>query len=222
MNPRRLILGTAIGAVGFLGAQLSAHAAACVPGSVASYVALGSTGCSVDGVTFSNINVNTLASGGGAVTLGNFTPFQTIVNGILESGLLLNYIANAGVAGAEADVAWTYNVAGNLLTDAFLSFAGNTTGNGQAQISEALSNGVTLSLNSPGSTSTTFTPVSSLSVLKDQADHANSGSASSSILADAFSVTAVPGTIAGAGLPGLIAACAALVALARRRRQQTV
>jgi hypothetical protein len=31
--------------------------------------------------------------------------------------------------------------------------------------------------------------------------------------------TAVPGPIAGAGLPGLIAACGALIALARRRRQ---
>jgi hypothetical protein len=34
--------------------------------------------------------------------------------------------------------------------------------------------------------------------------------------------TAVPGPIAGAGLPGLIAACGALIALARRRRQATL
>jgi hypothetical protein len=34
-----------------------------------------------------------------------------------------------------------------------------------------------------------------------------------------FSATAVPGPIVGAGLPGLILACGALVALARRRRQ---
>jgi hypothetical protein len=34
------------------------------------------------------------------------------------------------------------------------------------------------------------------------------------------SPSAVPGPIAGAGLPGLIAACAALLALARRRRQK--
>jgi hypothetical protein len=199
---------------------LPAWGAPCVPGSVASYVALGATGCSVDGVTFSNIAVNTLVSGGGTVTLGNFTPFQVIVNGVLESGLSLNYIANAGISGAETDVAWSYNVSGSLLSDAFMSFAGNTTGTGQAQISEVLSNGVTLSLNAPGSTTAMFAPVGSLFVLKDQADHANAGTASSSIIANAFSVTAVPGPMVGAGLPGLVVAGSGLLALARRRHRR--
>lgn len=36
------------------------------------------------------------------------------------------------------------------------------------------------------------------------------------------STAAVPGPIAGAGLPGLVAACGALLALVRRRRQQIV
>lgn len=38
------------------------------------------------------------------------------------------------------------------------------------------------------------------------------------VSADSIAITAVPGPIVGAGLPGLIAACAGLLTLARRRR----
>jgi hypothetical protein len=194
-----------------------AWAAPCVTGSVASYIALGGTGCSVDGFTFSNIQVNVTTSNGGSVTLGNFTPVNPLPG---EFGLLLNYTALAPAANSTADITWSYNVVGvPFIGDAFLALAGNTTGSGQAQVSEILSNGVTLSLNAPGSTVATFAPVSSLFVMKDQIDFvgAAGGTSTTSALTNAFSV---PGPIAGAGLPGLLAACWGLIFLGRRRQRK--
>jgi hypothetical protein len=215
---RRLGLATAAALMTTPLLGLPAWAATCVTGSVASYVALDGTGCSVGGVTFSNIAVSFTTTGAGTVTLGNFTPFQAIVNGVLESGLSLNYDANAASAGSAADVAWTYNVSGSLLGDAFLSFNGNTTGTGQATISEILSNGITLSLNAPGSTTAVFAGIGSLFASKDQADHANTGTASTSIMTNAFSLaTPIPGT-----LPLLATGFAGLWALRRKRKAQAI
>jgi hypothetical protein len=168
---------------------LPAWASACVTASVATYEATGFS-CSVGGVTFSDIVVSTTSTGSGSVGLGNFTPFTIGA----ENGLSLNYTANTGTTpNSSADVAWTYNVAGNLLDDAFAAVAGNITGDGTVQMSEILSNGTTLTLGGAGSTTATFAPISSLGVIKDQNDFSGSaGSASSSILQNAFSVTATP------------------------------
>src|SRR5207249_683560 len=72
ISPRVGIVAAALITTPFLGSP-ALGAVACVTGSVASYVALDGTGCSVDGFTFTNISVSTTTSGGGSVVLGNFT-----------------------------------------------------------------------------------------------------------------------------------------------------
>jgi hypothetical protein len=93
-------------------------------------------------------------------------------------------------------------------------------GTGQIGVTEGLSNGVTLTLSGAGVTSASFPPIGSLHVIKDDFTLSGlNGFATQSALVNAFSV---PGPIVGAGLPGMVAACGALLALARRRRQLVV
>jgi hypothetical protein len=123
--------------------------------TVSAYEAAGFS-CNVGPVTFSNIHVNAAPTGSGTMSLTDFVPFTTVFGGQTEWGLTLTYSAKTGTtAGSTADVSWTYMVSGtpNLLTDAYASFAGTTTGPGTASLAEVLSNGSTPTLSSPGAVS---------------------------------------------------------------------
>lgn len=173
-----LLASVAVAAGAVLTSPAMATPVSCaVGGSIATYEAYGSTGCSVDGgaIVFSNIVVTPQVGNGGVVTLTSLTPFNTGN----EWGLTLSYISNAASSNSQADVAWQYNVSASPpLVDAYASFTGTTTGTGTATLSETLSNGVTLSLNGPGSTTVDFPPVSNLFVVKDQNDFAGTAGSS--------------------------------------------
>jgi hypothetical protein len=137
-----------------------------------------------------------------------------------EAGFQLNYAAGNGT---NTDFTWTFTASGNMLSDAFAQLTGtppaslveNLTSNGNPTPPTTLA---TINLSLPGVTSqtVTYTPQFSLLAVKDQFTGAV-GSTSS--LINAFSLSAVPAPLAGAGLPGLVAACGGLLALARRRRK---
>jgi hypothetical protein len=175
-------------------------------------------------VTFSNITISPtngtgFTTGTGLLSLGTIQPFS--VGG--EFGLQLNFQAFVDSTGGQgtgtADFTWNYDVSGSpTLVDALVELVGQTTGTGRIGVTELLSNGVILSLNGAGITTANFSPIGSLHVIKDDFTFSGAnGFATQSVLVNAFSV---PGPIVGAGLPGMVAACGALLALARRRRQQ--
>jgi hypothetical protein len=199
-----------------------AWSAPCVLAPVATYTASGFS-CNVDGVTFSNITiVPTITAGSGVLSFADIQPFSS--GG--ESGLQLDFFASAGTSTngtntGQADFVWSYDVSGSpALVDVFMQLVGQTSGTGQIGVTEGLSNGVTLTLSGAGVTSASFPPIGSLHVIKDDFTLSGlNGFATQSALVNAFSV---PGPIVGAGLPGMVAACGALLALARRRRQLVV
>jgi hypothetical protein len=200
---------------------LPARGADCpVMGDLSVYTAAGFS-CSVGPMTFSNIVVApTIVDGSGVLSFLHITPYSQ--NG--EFGLQLNFFASTGPSAGGAnqghvDFIWSFDVTGvPAIGDAFLGFVAFQSGTGVVAVSELLSNGVTLEVAGTGSDFETFSPITSLHVTKDTFSLSGlDGFSSASSLINAFSV---PGPIAGAGLPGLLAACGGLLALARRRRQK--
>lgn len=176
----------------------SAQAASCTTGSVTDYTAPGFT-CSVAGVTFSDISV--IATGNVNLSTAAFTPAIVPTAGGNAFGLDLNYFAQAP---ADIDLNFLVSATSSLLNGVFTELLGNVTGTGQAVLSEGL-NGLSLSLSLPGSTSASFPPTPTLAVFKDQADTTGvDGSATTSELIDAFTLTSGITPISSTPLPGAL------------------
>lgn len=214
---RNFCLATAAVMMASSFAALPAMAATCTAGQSLDNTSCTEGNLTIDGLTFSQITVSGTTSGTGTITfnsLATINPFDS------EFGLILQYAANTGsTAGSVADVALTFTVTGGPITDAIASLAATQTGTGQNSLSEILSNGITLTLNAAGSTSTSFPGVTQLGVIKDQNNFAGeAGSAEASVVENLFSTSAVP--IPGT-LPLLGAGLAGLWGLARRKKQAT-
>ena len=122
---------------------------------------------------------------------------------------------NAGTTSADALLTFMVTApAATPIVDFHLLAAGIV---GSVLDVASLSNGVTLSSSDNLEHAVSFAPVTSLLVIDDIG--VNPGG-SISVVEKQFSQ--VPGPVVGSGLPGLIAACGGLVALARRRRKLVV
>jgi hypothetical protein len=188
---KRQLLATAAALITTPLTGLPAWAGACVSGTIGTYETAGFS-CSVGPVTFSSFGIVTSTTGTGSIS----SPINVLVeSGGGEYGLALSYSADTGTSppASSVDVTWTYNVAANLLDDSVLSLSGTVSGTGSITANEVLSNSITLTLTKAGTTSTTFTPIASLSVIKDQNDYSGSlGSSESSVVENEFSVTTTP------------------------------
>jgi hypothetical protein len=209
------VAGVAVALITMPLAGLPAWGAAC-PTALTPVTTFTTAGfsCNVDGVTFSNFSISP--------AFDNANTFVQSFTSGNENGLLLNYPAAGTV-----DVLWSFMATGTFIGDAFASLTGTVIGTGgSATLAETLLNNAnttvgTINLVLFPSPSPPNPPVSqtSLMVVKDQMDVQVPGDVTNtSVLIDAFSL--VPGPIVGAGLPGLVAACGGLLALARRRRRQ--
>jgi hypothetical protein len=209
----RSLVGVAAGLIAIPLMASPAWSLACVSGTEASYEALGTTGCTVGPLTFFGISVDLKSLNGGVIGALTIDPFDLIPG---EFGLKFTYIADAGEG--RTDLAVTMGVAGPPpIVDAFASLIGS----GDVRLDEQILNGLTgavlgeIHLTGTDSTTIFFPPTLQILAMKDQA---NLAGGVTSVLINAFSV--VPGPIVGAGLPGILAACGGLLALARRRRRQ--
>jgi hypothetical protein len=197
--------------------MFTAAAAPCTPGSLASYIALGATGCTIGNDTFFDFQLVSDSSTGGAtaipasdITVEGLGPSGTTgasaVAPFLSSDVGVDFstvwAATAGET-LDDDISFSVSVGGGAasITDAGLVQDSYTTGNGNVTVTEKGCSGITYPCNQiwgvdTNDTSfvadTIFSSTGTLSVEKDIAISANAGTAGVSSVADVFSTSAVP------------------------------
>jgi hypothetical protein len=194
----------------------SANAAACQTTTLSVWLSIANFSCTVGDKSFSNFSYSP----------DGFTAVPATVVGVGPDNLF-------GLPGLAFNAFWqNTNAPGGANFDALLSFDVTSLGAPINDFHFALDGvvgpvldvatltfpngtGVSLSSSNNNSQTITFAPVMSLHVQDDIG--VNPGGTISSVHK---SFSQVPGPIVGAGLPGLVAACGGLLALARRRRRQ--
>jgi hypothetical protein len=192
-------------------------AAPCTPGTLASYISLGSTGCTVGNDTFFDFQLLPPVGLGGAtaipatsITVEGLGPLGTTGASAVAPFLSNDVGVDFGTVWAttagetlDDDISFSVSVGGGAtsITDAGLVQDSYTSGNGNVTVTEKGCSGITYPCNqiwgvATNDTSfvadTIFSSTGTLSVEKDIAVSANSGTAGVSSVADVFSTSAVP------------------------------
>jgi hypothetical protein len=209
-------VAAALTIMSFLGAPDMAAAAPCITTTLNNWLVSGFS-CTVGNETFSNFSYSPDGFKG-TNGLSN-VPASSVGVGpsvLTTAGPGLQFNANwqnTGTTALDAAIGFTVTApATTPIADFHLLLNGVV---GSVLDVATLSNGVTLTSSDNLEHAISFAPVTSLLVTDDIG--VNPGG-SVSILDKQFSQ--VPGPVVGAGLPGLIAACGGLLALARRRRRK--